>query len=343
MSELNSDVGIKNGNVFGFEVSEEDAEIVIIPMPWDLTASYRKGTSRAPEKILDASTQLDFFHPLNEKGASIKVFMTPISEDMLDINDQMTPASRDYIDHLEAGGKIQESSEHSLFLAAANEAHDNLRNALKEKVSELIGRNKIPAVLGGEHSVPLGLIEALGEKYESFGILQIDAHADLRRSYEGFDQSHASIFYNVLERVGSVSKLVQIGIRDVSLDEVEKINRDDRIITFFDWQLKDQQFNGQNWKAQVDDIVAELPDLVYISFDIDGLSPSLCPNTGTPVPGGFKLEEIRYLFAQLVDSGKKIIGFDLCEVGSVNEWDAIVGSRALWELVVAANVLNNQK
>ena len=337
------DVGVKNGNIFGFPVSLEDAEIVIIPIPWDLTASYRKGTSDAPQKILDASTQLDFFHPGKHNAYEIKVYMTAVSEDMLSINQKMKPASVEYIEFLESGGELKEDSKHSLFLEAANEAQENITQALYEKSKELISDGRIPAVLGGEHSVPLGLIKALGDHYESFGILQIDAHADLRESYEGFDQSHASIFNNVLKNVEQVESLVQLGIRDLSKTEFEVIENDARITTFFDWEIKKDQFKGKFWGEQIAEIISELPQCVYISFDIDGLNPGLCPNTGTPVPGGLRMEEIQYLLERIIASGRTIIGFDLCEVGSADEWDAIVGARVLWELVVATHLSAKQK
>ncbi|MDG1859194.1 MAG: arginase family protein, partial [Emcibacteraceae bacterium] len=175
------------------------------------------------------------------------------------------------------------------------------------------------------------------EKHESFGILQIDAHADLREAYEGFEQSHASIMYNILKSCPNMKRLVQVGIRDIAPSEVNLIKESEgRIQTFFDWDIKQRAFAGMSWAEQVRKIIDTLPQKVYISFDIDGLNPGLCPNTGTPVPGGFSLEEINYLFFTLLDSGREIIGFDLNEVspGENDEWDANVGARALWNLVV---------
>ena len=222
-------------------------------------------------------------------------------------------------------------------LEKVNATSDLLRNNLKERAKKLLAENKIAAVLGGEHSTPLGLMEALNDQGQPFGILQIDAHADLREAYEGFRQSHASIMYNVLQSCNNLQKLVQVGIRDIAYSEVQLSDSDPRIKTFYDWDLKKGQFEGQTWKEQVAMILSELPDRVYISFDIDGLLPSLCPNTGTPVVGGFELEQINYLFFQLVESGRKIIGFDLNEVapGKEGDWDANVGARALWNLVCA--------
>ena len=332
-------VGIANGNIFGFPYTEQDADIVIIPIPWDATASYGKGTSNGPQAILDASTQLDFYHPELDKAYDTKVYMAPISNEWKEINDICCEKGMRYIHFLEENGEELALEKFKSDIDEINEAHEALRSNLKERSLELLKAGKMVAVLGGEHSTPLGLIEALNDNYSDFGILQIDAHADLRDAYEGFNQSHASIMFNVLNRCNNMSKLVQVGIRDVSEREVHFSEQHNRVKTFYDWNLKNESYIGKMWSQQVEEIIESLPKNVYISFDIDGLKPELCPHTGTPVAGGFELQEISYLFFKLVESGRKIIGFDLNEVAPGNEgdWDANVGARALWQLVCAAN------
>jgi len=181
----------------------------------------------------------------------------------------------------------------------------------------------------------------MGEKYPEFGILQIDAHCDLREAYESFTYSHASIMYNVLSEVPAVKKLVpavkklvQVGIRDFCDEELNYVQKSNgRVVTFFDKVIKERQYEGETWRSIVDDIVSQLPQHVFISFDIDGLDPKLCPQTGTPVQGGFETEQIFYLFRKVKESGRQIIGFDLNEVGvSKNEWDENVGARVLYKL-----------
>lgn len=331
-------VGIANGNIFGFPVKEEEANIVIIPIPWDATASYGKGTSKGPQAVLDASTQLDFYHPKLDKAYETKVYMTEISEEWQAINDRLCAAGMDYIAFLEDGGKIENNPHFQSFLKEINETSMALKENLKARAKALLAEGKIVAVLGGEHSTPLGLIEALDELGKPFGVLQIDAHADLRDAYEGFQQSHASIMYNVLQNCPNMVQLTQVGIRDIAESEVQLIeNSNGRVKTFFDWNLKEEEFSGKTWADQVKEIISTLPERVYISFDIDGLYPYLCPNTGTPVAGGFALEQINYLFFELAQSGRTIIGFDLNEVGTSegSDWDANVGARALWNLVCA--------
>lgn len=330
-------VGIANGNIFGFPVSKEEADIIITPIPWDATASYGKGTSEGPKAILDASTQLDFYHPKLEEAWKTKVFMSPISSEWKKINDDLCLRGVEYIDYLENGGLLENSEIFQELISDMHEAQSALKNNLKEKSAKLFNEGKIPAVLGGEHSTPLGLIEAIDDLNIPFGIIQIDAHADLRDSYEGFLQSHASIMFNAVTNCKNLQKLVQVGIRDVAQSEIDLIENSSKIKTFFDWSIKESIFNGRTWNEITDEIISELPQNVYISFDIDGLKPNLCPNTGTPVAGGFELEEVNYLIFKIAHSGRKIIAFDLNEVSPSKEddWDANVGARALWNLVCA--------
>jgi agmatinase len=338
MSEFDPNgVGIANGNIFGFPYTESEANIVIVPIPWDATASYGKGTSDGPEAILEASTQLDFYHPDLDRAYDTKVYMSPISQEWKEINAHCCEQGLEYIQYLESNGEEKALEKYQSVLDEINSAHQALRSNLKERCLEILAQGKIPAVLGGEHSTPLGLMEALNETYEDFGILQIDAHADLRDAYEGFSQSHASIMFNVLQHAEHMSKLVQVGIRDVSEREVFLSRDSDRVQTFYDWNIKNEQYAGKTWANQVEEMIQYLPRNVYVSFDIDGLKPELCPHTGTPVAGGFELQEISYLLIALVNSGRKIIGFDLNEVapGSEGDWDANVGARALWQLVCA--------
>jgi agmatinase len=340
MSSFNpNEIAIPNGNIFGFPVTENEAEIVIIPVPWDATASYGKGTSNGPKAILNASLQLDFYHPQLKNAFDTKVFMTAISKEWKDINDHLCNKCLDYIEFLENGGDINQNAHFKGIIDEINQTHLALKNNLRLRIDEFHQQGKMVAVLGGEHSTPFALIESLNAQNKPFGILQIDAHADLRDSYESFEQSHASIMHNVLKSCSNMTKLVQVGIRDIAPSEVELIeNSNGRVKTFFDWDIKQALFEGKKWNELVEEIIKELPERVYISFDIDGLRPYLCPNTGTPVVGGFELEEINYLFFKVLEAGKKIIGFDLNEVspGESDEWDANVGARALWNLVVLA-------
>jgi len=217
---------------------------------------------------------------------------------------------------------------------------------VKKRCLHFLNQNKTVGLLGGDHSTPLGMMQALAEKFGDFGILQIDAHADLRNAYEGFEFSHASIMFNAL-KIKEVKKLVQVGIRDYCDEELQLINNSNkRVVTFFDRDIKHQQFIGETWNEICDKIIANLPDKIYLSFDIDGLDPKLCPHTGTPVAGGFEVEQVLFLLEKVVKAGKKIIAFDLNEVApgpDGDEWDANVAARLLYRIANLVAHSNGKK
>lgn len=335
MNELNfdpNDIAIPNGNIFGFPVTEEEATIVILPVPWEVTTSYGSGTARAPQAILDASLQLDFYDPDVENAWEIGVFIKEIPDHWKAKNGVLKEKAKSYIKFLEDGGKIVDNKRIKSILEELNRESLRLNRWVKSETVQLMETGKLVGILGGDHSVPLGFIQALAEKYDGFSILHIDAHADLRESYEGFQFSHASIMHNVL-KLNPIERLVQVGIRDICPAEAERIETDDRIDSFSDSYIARHLYEGESWANLCDRIVLDLTDCVYISIDIDGLDPKLCPNAGTPVPGGLDFNQVIYLMKKLVDSGRKIIGFDLCEVTpGKDEWDANVGARVLFKL-----------
>ncbi len=330
-------VGLKSNNIFGLPFSQEESDLVLLPIPWEVTVSYRNGTSRGPENIYDASMQVDLYDPDVTDGWKKGFFMLPLDKNIRRKSDYLRQCAELIISHLIDGGVIAENEQLSERLAEVNAGGVMLYNWVRESTANLLKQGKKVGLIGGDHSTPLGFIKALSDVHDSFGILQIDAHADLREAYEGFVYSHASIMYNVLKDVPQMKKLVQVGVRDYCDEELSIIQQNpNRIATFFDKDIKEQQFGGKNWKQICENIIDELPQKVYISFDIDGLDPKLCPNTGTPVPGGFELEQVMYLFKMLYASGRQIIGFDLNEVScgehSQDGIDSIVGARALYKL-----------
>ncbi len=330
-------VGLKSNNIFGLPFKEDDAELVLMGVPWEVTVSYRNGTSRGPENIFDASMQIDLYDPDVTDGWKKGFYMLPIDKNIRKKSDFLRQCAELIISHLVEGGDVAENEQLSEKQQEVNNGSRMMINWVYEMTSRLIKEGKKVGLIGGDHSTPLGYIKALGQKHSEFGILQIDAHADLRKAYEGFTYSHASIMYNVLQEVPQMKKLVQVGIRDYCDEELQLIrNNPDRIATFFDKDIKEQQFEGNTWKQICQDIISSLPQKVYISFDIDGLDPKLCPNTGTPVPGGFEVDHIFYLFKQLHASGRELIGFDLNEVSSGEHSqdgiDGIVGARVLYKM-----------
>lgn len=325
-------LGIDNGNLFGLPFDAQDAHIVIIPVPWEATVSYRTGTAKGPQAILDASLQVDLFDSEMPDAWKMGIAMLPIEEQISLDSDTYRDLVTQVLDELEEKGTL--SADFEPIIKEINLGGENLKNWIKGQALELMEQGKKVALLGGDHSTPLGLMEALSEKYENYGILHIDAHCDLREAYEGFTYSHASIMYNAL-KYPQVSALIQVGIRDFCEAEYQLAQNSNERVRIHDFRsIEKARFMGENWHQITEKIISNLPQNVYVSFDIDGLDPSLCPNTGTPVPGGFMFEEAMYLIERVVASGRTIVGFDLNEVAPSehDEWDANVGARVLYKL-----------
>lgn len=328
-------VGNPENGLFGLPFhSMEEADLIIVPIPWEATVSYGSGTARCIDPILKASLQIDLFDPYFKDSWRRGIFMGETDRKILTKSDYLHKEAELFVDYICHGDEVGKNNFMCKSIREINEGGAFLNNWVYEQTLQLIKQGKLVGILGGDHSTPLGYIKALGETHGEFAILQIDAHCDLRKAYEGFIYSHASIMYNVLKDVPQVNKLVQIGVRDYCEEEWRFIEENkDRIQTYFDRDIKEQIYEGKTWQKIADEIIEGLPKNIYISFDIDGLDPKLCPNTGTPVQGGFESGEINYLFKRLIDSGRKIIGFDLVEVGANNlNTDANVGARILWGL-----------
>lgn len=312
--------------------AREEARVVLVPVPWDATTSYRAGTSKGPAAIFEASMQVDLFDIETGRPYLAGITMLPADPHFESMNQEARALAEIII---EMGGASAGDG-----LARVNALSDEVNALVHSIVRAELGRGKIVGVVGGDHSTPFGAIRAHAER-GSFGVLHVDAHADLRRAYEGFEHSHASIMENVTRRIPEVTKLVQIGVRDFCEEELERIRASrGRIHTVFDVTIARARMEGRALPL-FERAVAELPANVYVSFDIDGLDPALCPNTGTPVPGGLTIHEASALVGMIAASGRTIIGFDLNEVSpGDDEWDANVGARVLYKLIGHALLSN---
>jgi agmatinase len=326
-------ISIKNNCFFGLSYPLETAKIVFLSVPWDATVSYREGAANGPESILEASYQLDWYDFDLPEAWKVGYSTFPIPGDIRAKSQNTRSVVTEVIAQLEQGKSITDPDLIPA-LAQVNQASEEVNQWVYEQCVSLLQQGKKIALIGGDHSVPFGYIRALTEHYaqEGMSILHIDAHCDLRDAYEGFTYSHASIMNNVLKLPG-IHRLVQVGIRDLCEAEMALITEDSRLVLFDDGQLKQNLFEGLSWQEQCQKIIASLSSKVYISFDIDGLDPALCPNTGTPVPGGLGFNQAIYLMQTLVKSGREIVGLDLCEVApGEDEWDGNIGARILYKL-----------
>jgi agmatinase len=329
--------------IFGLPHSRKEARIVLIPVPFDATTSYGGGASSGPEAILAASAQVDLldhqFGRIYEAGISMADPDSQIAE--------TGDLARRLAEPIIAKGGAAKSDAETI--ARIDEAGAKVNRFTHGAFSALLREGKIPGLVGGDHSTPFGAIQAcaghvatLPNGAGGLGILQVDAHMDLREAYEGFAWSHASIMWNALERIEGVRRLVQVGIRDYCEAERDyAAAQRGRVVTHydFDWFTRLAHGAGASLLDLCREAVDSLPRHVYISFDIDALDPALCPHTGTPVPGGLSFNAAAALLGAVVESGRTVVGFDLNEVSQGpdgDEWDANVGARVLYKLCGAA-------
>ncbi len=321
--------------VFGLPHSESEALVVLVPVPWEATTSYGGGASDGPKAIRDASAQVDLYDLDVEKPYDAGIHMLDEDEELIAANGKGKALAAKII---EAGG-AGDDPELGQALAKVNELSGKVNAWVKKETARLLGAGKIVGIVGGDHSVPFGALEAVAARIPSFGVLHFDAHSDTRRAYEGFAHSHASIMFNVLEQIPQVTKLVQVGIRDVCEQEIDYCeSQGARVRMFADRELVKRRHAGEPFASTAQAIVAELPAEVWVSFDIDGLDPRFCPHTGTPVMGGLDPAEVMAILRALAASGKRIVGFDLNEVApnqhdDHDEWDGNVGARMLYKMI----------
>jgi agmatinase len=322
---------LTDSNIYGLPFTPEEADVVLVPVPWEVTVSYGSGASGGPEHIMEASYQVDLFHPefpnLWKKG----IAMIEVPEDLANLSYVMKEKAQEIIAMYEDGVDVETDTEAQKMQAEINAACETMNQWVEATCTYWMEQGKKVGLVGGDHSTPLGYFRAQAKRHASFGILHIDAHMDFRIAFEGFTYSHASIMYNALQ-LPQVSRIVQVGIRDFCEQENDvATGQGGRVFVHTNTAMRRSQFEGATWKDICDQIVEQLPDKVHISFDIDGLDPTLCPNTGTPVPGGLWFDEATYLMHKLKQSGKEIIGFDLVEVSpGEDDWNGNVGARMLF-------------
>lgn len=329
--------------IFGLPFTREQSKLILLPVPFEATTSYGSGTSSGPAAILAASAQVDLFDIQFGNVYEQGIFL--LNEDRR-VYEQSAMASDLAGPLIDQGGATDTDRE---AVERINQAGEVVNAHTYKEFAAILAEGKTPGLIGGDHSTPFGAIRACAEHVstltnsrEGLGILHIDAHMDLRDAFEGFTWSHASIMFNVLERIPQVSRLVQVGIRDFGKREMEYARTQSgkagpRVVTHFDHDWARRLDAGERFAELCRQTVEELPRHVYVSFDIDALDPALCPHTGTPVPGGFSFNRACVLLETLARSGRTIVGFDLVEVApgpnpDEPEWDANVGARLLYKL-----------
>ena len=240
----------------------ETSKIVLIPVPYDGTSTWQKGADKGPEAFLDTSENMELY----------------------DIETQT------------------EVYKQGVYLADAiteNSSPEAMLDAVHKTTKEYIKRNKFVTLFGGEHCISIGSIRAFSECFDNLTVLHIDAHADLRKEYEGSKCNHACAVYEASQ----TTNLVQVGIR--SMDVSETTIMDEEKVFFAHDMVKDEYW--------VDKVIEALGDNVFITFDLDALDPSILPSTGTPEPGGLLWYETLDFLKQVFEE-KNVVGFDIVEL-----------------------------
>ncbi len=240
----------------------ENAKIVVIPVPYDGTSTWQKGADKGPEAFLDASENMELFD-------------------------------------IETRSEVYKEGVYLADAVEENNSPESMVEAVHETTKKYINKNKFVTIIGGEHSISIGTVKAFDECFNNLTVLHIDAHADLRKEYEGSSCNHACAMYEASLN----TNLVQVGIRSMDKSEMSSMNLDK---TFFAHDMAINEY----W---MDEVLEQLTDNVFISFDLDALDPSIMPSTGTPEPGGLLWYETLE-FLKLVFEQKNVVGFDIVEL-----------------------------
>lgn len=271
--------------------SSANAKVFIVPAPYEATTSYGKGTKNGPRAILEASREIERF------------------------DDELWAEPHKIGIHTTAPVTM------SKVTASTKEPFKKLTDAIKPYIET----DKFPIILGGEHSLTLGAIKACADRYKDLSVLQIDAHADLRQTYQGNPHSHACISYQIYSNLPQ-PQITQVGVRNISKEEITWLETKYPNINIF-WARQQHKWNFQ-------EIVDTLSDHVYLTVDVDGLDPSIMPSTGTPEPGGMNWNQLMELI-KLVCVKRKVVAADFVELAPIKGMHApdFLVAKAIFKLI----------
>ena len=277
---------IEKQNYGGLEQEFTDyknASIVVLPVPYDGTSTWLKGADKGPQAILEASANMELYDIETDSEVYMKGIATldPVTE---------------------------------------NASPEAMSDAVEMKVDAILNDRKFPVILGGEHSVSIGVFRAFAKHYENYSVLQLDAHSDMRDTYEGSDHNHAC----VMARAREMATVAQVGIRSSCIEEKHNIDPD-RI--FYAHEIKE----SSNWMY---DVSEKLKDDVYITIDLDVFDPAYMPSTGTPEPDGLNYREV-INFLKLINERHNIIGLDVVELcpNDVNKAPDFLASKLIYQIL----------
>ena len=332
-----------DAGLFGLDTTLADAELVVLPVPFDATCSFRRGAANGPAAVLEASHQVELFDPVVGEPWQRGIHMLEADPRFAKWNAEARGLANRIV---ERGGRLAGNAQLEADLARVNTLSGEVDQLVADLVGTQLDANKRCVLLGGDHSTALGSLRATAARHPGLGVLHIDAHADLRVAFEGFERSHASVLHNAfaealapeLGPASNIAALVQVGLRDLCPAEMARIESDARLTAVFDHSWSEVRARGGDLGRLIEQAIETLPAEVYLTLDIDGLDPSLCPNTGTPVPGGLVWHEAWMWIDAIRRSGRRLVGADLVEVApnqAGDSLDAVVAARLLLRMLGA--------
>ena len=266
--------------------SFEKAKVVILPVPYGKTVTYRKGTENGPEAILEASDNLELFdEELGKETCLIGINTAPL----LKVNDA---------------------------------SPEDMMASVEEKTSDIYKQDKMPVIIGGEHTLTIGAARAAKTKFKDLSILYFDAHCDLRNEYAGNKYSHACVARRLLE----IAPVIEVGVRSLSKEENDFASSEDiKIIKMFD------MLKGKDWLGA---IKKELSKNIYISIDLDVFDPSIMPSVGSPEPGGIQWYEFLKAMREII-AHKNVVGLDVVELCPVKGilWPDFTAAKLIYKIL----------
>lgn len=260
-----------------------NAKIVVLPVPYDGTSTWLKGADKGPDAILEASANMELYD-------------------------------------IETDSEVYKQGIATLDPVTETSSPEAMSDAVETQVDAVLNDKKFPVLLGGEHSVSIGAIRAFAKHYENFSVLQLDAHSDMRDSYEGSDHNHAC----VMARAKEMATVAQVGIRSSCIEEKHNIEPD-RI--FYAHEIKE----SPTWMY---DVSEKLNDNVYVTIDLDVFDPAYMPSTGTPEPDGLNYREV-INFLKLINERHNIIGLDVVELcpNGINKAPDFLAAKLIYQIL----------
>lgn len=324
-----------NGNYFGMPLSPDEAALVLVSAPWDVTVATREGSSYAPDAIIEASRFIGLSDPANGDSWRKGIATAPIDYTIQDASHRLRSDALRIIKLLdEMGLSFIENIISDRRLKRINEMSAQINENIYNQTKQWLAKGKIVGLVGGDQSTIYGAVKAVGEKYGRIGVLHIDSQCDMDEESRGFDYSNSSVMRNVMQDVAQIECYMGVGMRDFTPAVWRKVQEDPRMNVCTAEDVSRREFEGATWRSVCDEIVAKLPDNVYVSLDIDALTLECSPHTGVRVPGGLPFQRVVYLLERLVESGRRIVGFDLTEVvPDLNDKsDAAIAARLLFKM-----------